>query len=259
VRTTLAGLAEADVRSPAVIVIGAVAALDVAWFEARPLFGTRIQVTNELLTAPLRALGADVVETPAIQLVDLPWEPVDPARFDWVLFTSANAVDRFLPTLRDARGFGAARIAAIGPGTAAALDRWRVVADLVPPDAVAESLLDALPSAPARALLPGARDARPVLADGLRHRGWDVEVVATYATEHLAPIALDADVLTFMSSSAVDAFVDANGTIGAAPVIACIGPVTAATARDRGLTVQVEAGTHTAAGLVAAILAHFTS
>lgn len=259
VRTTLASLGTVAVDPPAVIVIGAVAGLDLAWFERRPLFGRRIQVTNGLLTARLRSLGAEVIESPAIELVDLAWEPVDPATFDWVLFTSANAVDRFMPTLRDARAFGTAKVAAIGRGTAAALARWLVVADLLPPDAVAESLLDALPAEAHRALLPAAADARPVLAEGLRARGWSVHTIDVYATRPLAPPSFDADAITFMSSSAVDAYVDANGTNNVPSLVACIGPITAATARQRGLSVDVEAAEHSVDGLVDGLLARLTS
>jgi uroporphyrinogen III methyltransferase/synthase len=84
-------------------------------------------------------------------------------------------------------------------------------------------------------------------------------VIATYETRQLAPPALDADVLTFMSSSAVDAYVDANGTKAAPRVVACIGPITAATARERGLTVHVEAAESSVDGLIDGIVRHLTS
>ena len=268
VRTTLGALGATPVEHPAVLVIGAVAALDLAWFERRPLFGTRIQVTGGDIRRPaegdglaprLRALGAEVIETPAIAIVDVEWDRVDPAGYDWVLFTSANAVDRFVSSLRDARAFGTAKVAAIGLATSAALARRNIVADLVPAEAIAESLLDALPAGPARALLPRAAVARDVLPDGLRSRGWTVDVVDVYRTEPVAPEVVDADVLTFLSSSAVNAYVDANGTNGAPRVIACIGPVTAATARARGLTVQVEAAEHSVDGLVDGLVAHLSA
>ena len=270
VRTTLGALGRAEVGQPAVIVIGAVAGLEVAWFETRPLFGTRIQVlgtggTARRVALPLRAAGAEVADTPAIEIAGGDVDAVRAAAdvvgaYDWVLFTSANAVDRFVPHLRDARAFGAARVAAIGPATADALAAWHVAADLVAPEAVAESLLDALPAGPHRALLPRAATARDVLPDGLRARGWVVDVVPVYRTVPLSPPAVEgADALAFLSASAVDAYVDANGTSRVPPVVASIGPATSAAARARGLTVTVEADPHTAAGLVDRLVAHLTS
>jgi uroporphyrinogen III methyltransferase/synthase len=258
-RTTLAALGETPVDAPAVLVIGAVAALDLAWFERRPLFGRRIQVTGGDVAPALRAAGADVVETPAIELVGLEWEPVDLATYDWVLFTSANAVRHFTVRLRDARSFSTAKVAAIGPGTARALHRFGVIADVVADDSIAEGLLAALPPEPCRALLPRAAVARDVLVDGLRERGWTVDVLPVYRTDPATPAAVDADAITFMSSSAVDAYVDANGTERTPPVVATIGPVTAATARERGLTVTVEAERHTVDGLVDGLTRHFIS
>lgn len=258
-RTTLGALGAAAVESPAVIVIGAVAGLDLAWFERRPLFGRRIQVTGGDLVEPLRALGAEVVDTPAIEIIDIDFEVPDLASYDWILFTSANAVDRVVARISDARAFGTASIAAIGTGTNAALRRHRIEPDLVPADAVAEGLLDALPGGPARALLPRAAVARDVLPSGLRARGWTVDVLEVYRTERRAPAAADADAITFLSSSAVDAYVDANGTERVPSVVVCIGPVTAATARQRGLAVTIEAETHSGAGVVDGLLRHFAS
>jgi uroporphyrinogen III methyltransferase/synthase len=252
VRTTLEGLGTVDVASPAVIVIGAVAALDLGWFEQRPLFGTRVQVTGGDVASKLRAVGADVVHTPAIAIEDIEWAPVSPAAYDWVLFTSANAVDRFVASLRDSRAFGAAKIAAIGPSTADALARWHVVPDVVASEAVAESLLQALPLDPCRALLPRALEARDVLPDGLSGRGWTVDVLPVYRTARRPISDVGADAITFMSSSAVEAF---EGSTGA--IVACIGPVTAATARERGMKVAIEADPHTGDGLVEALVAHF--
>jgi uroporphyrinogen III methyltransferase/synthase len=267
VRTTLGGLGTAAIDHPAVIVIGAVAGLDLGWFDRRPLFGRRIQVTGGAIAAPLRALGADVVDTPAIRIVD----PADGgvalqdaadrvATYDWVLFTSARAVERFLPRLRDARAFGTARVAVIGSATASAVRAWHLEPDLVPGEAVAESLLDALLAEPAgRALLPRAAVGRDVLPTGLRDAGWTVDVVEAYRTVPAEVAAVDADAITFLSSSAVDAYVDANGTNRLPPVVACIGPATAATARARGIEVDVEADEHSIDGVVDGIVRRLTS
>lgn len=277
VRTTLGGLAAASVESPATIVIGPVAALDLEWFERRPLFGRRVVVTRAReqaseLVHRLHDLGAETVELPAIEVRD----PADGgvalraaadavATYDWVVFTSANAVDRFVPLLRDARAFGAARVAAIGPGTAERLRDANVAADLVPERFVAESLLDAFAPGPGRVLLPRAAVARDVLPDGLRSAGWTVDVVEAYRTEHVSPppVALEAarhaDAITFTSSSTVTNYLAAAGADAVPPVVACIGPITAATARQAGLTVTIEAEVHTVEGLVEALLRWFAA
>ena len=247
VRTTLAGLGDAPVEAPAVIVIGPVAGLDLSWFENRPLFGKRIQVTSDPggLAATLGALGADVILTPAIEVVDVPFDVPDVASYDWVLFTSASAVERFVPALRDARVFGAARVAAVGPATAAALRAHRVEPDLVPDDAIADALLAALPDAPCRALFPAAAEVRPTLPDGLRARGWVVDVLTVYETGRRPAQRTNADAITFLSPSAVDAY----RSEPLPPVVVCIGPVTAA-----GLSGAIVADPHTADGVVAALV-----
>ncbi len=190
VRTTLAGLGVAPVEPPATIVVGEVAGLDLRWFEARPLFGRRVVVTRPPeqasgLSDPLAELGAEPIEVPTIALA----EPADGGAalraaaatltsggYDWVVFTSGRAVERFLPLLRDARAFGSAGIAAIGPGTAASLAGRNLVADLVPPEYVAESLVEAFPAGRGRVLLPRAarrprRAPRRVAGQGLERGG----------------------------------------------------------------------------------------
>ena len=170
---------------------------------------------------------------------------------------------------RDARALGGVRLAAIGPGTAEALAAANLVPDLVPPRFVAESLVEALPAAPAggggSVLLVRAAVARDVLPAGLAATGWAVDVVEAYRTE---PVPLDADaaravagaeVVTFTSSSTVTNFLAALAQAPAPPavppVVAAIGPVTAATAREHGLDVAVEAPVHTIDGLVDALVA----
>jgi uroporphyrinogen III methyltransferase / synthase len=273
-RTTLAELPTTPAEPPALLVIGEVAALDLGWFEERPLFGRRVVVTRAADQAPtlvgrLRAQGAEAVVLPTIAVR----EPDDggaalrravaaAATYDWVVLASPNAVERVLPLLRDARDLGTARVAAVGPGTADALARWRVVADLVPPRAVAESVVEVFPAPPAgggRALLPRAAAGRDVLPDGLRAAGWTVDVVDAYRTEpqRLPPDALEAaaaaDAICFTSASTVTGWVDSGGGPATPPVVACIGPVTAEAASAAGLTVTVVADPHTVAGLVEAL------
>jgi uroporphyrinogen III methyltransferase/synthase len=271
VRTTLAGLADAVLEPPVTIVIGKVAGLDLRWFEDKPLFGRRIVVTRAReqasdLLARLRALGAQAVELPAIEIC----EPADGGAalreaavrvgdYDWVVFTSANTVERLLPLVGDARRFGSAHIAAIGPGTADALAAHSLIADVVPATAVSEAVLAVFPNGPGRVLLPQAAVARDVLPDGLRAKAWSVDVVEAYRTEPGRPSAAalaaagGADAVTFTSSSTVTNFLALG--VPVPPVVACIGPVTARTAVDAGLTVDVVAEPHTVDGLVAAVLA----
>jgi uroporphyrinogen III methyltransferase/synthase len=274
VRATLGTIADAGVRSPSAIVIGDVAALDFAWFERRPLFGKTVVVTRAReqaseLSARLGALGAAVVELPAIRCVPNTFPLPDLARVTWLVFTSANGVDAFFdrglaPAGLDARAVGGLSIAVIGPGTASALGRRGLRPDLVPERFVAESLLDAFPAGPGRVLLARAEAARDVLPDGLRAKGYDVDVLAVYRTE---PVPPDPEVLervrggridaiTFTSSSTVDNFCDAVGLVpaDAPPHVVSIGPVTSASARARGLRVDAQAEPHTIDGLVEALV-----
>ncbi len=275
VRATLATLPDQDLESPATIVVGAVADLDLSWFENRPLFGktvvvTRARAQSSSLLAKLRELGADTVEIPAIR-IDGPSDGgaalraavADLAAWDWVVVTSPNGARRLLAECRDARAFGRASVAAIGPGTADALAEGNVVADLIPERFVAEGLLEVFPDGTGRVLIARAAEARDVLPDGLRDKGWDVEVVEAYRTvqgvpsdDDLARVA-DADIVTFTSSSTVRNFLAVCETVP--PVVACIGPITAATAREHGLTVDVEADVHTIDGLLTALATSFST
>lgn len=274
-RTTLTALPDADLDPPVTIVIGRVAGLDLAWFERLPLFGRRVVVTRARhqageLARRLRAAGADVLEVPTIAVVG----PADGgaalreaagrvASYAWVVFTSANAVESFLHQVHDARAFGPTRIAAIGPGTADALARHGLAADLVPERFVAESLLEAFPGPPragAAVLLPLAASARDVLPVGLRARGWTVDVVDAYRTEPVVPDpasladAAAADAIAFTSASSVAGWVAAAGPEVVPPVVACIGPVTADAARAAGIGVTATAAESTLDGLVAALV-----
>jgi uroporphyrinogen III methyltransferase/synthase len=276
VRTTLGRLAGEPIESPAVMLVGAVATLDLPWYEARPLFGRRVIVTRAReqasgLVERLQELGAATVELPVIEI----GEPDDGGaalreaagrvgEYDWVVFTSANAVVRFFAALGavgfDTRALGGRRVAAIGPGTADALASAGVRPELVPERFVAESLLDAFPPGPGRVLLPRAAVARDVLPAGLAERGFTVDVVEAYRTvvgrpspEALAAAAT-ASAVTFTSSSTVTNYLAVAGDLPIPPVVACIGPITADTARAAGLAVDVVAAEHTIEGLVAALV-----
>jgi len=274
VRTTLAGLPGVALEPPVTMVIGRVAAMDLRWFESRPLFGRRIVVTRaraqaSTLVEMLGHRGAEAIELATIEITG----PADGgealqaaaarlATYDWVLFSSVNAVAALFEHLHDARAFGAARVAAIGPGTAAALASRGLVADLQPPDAVAESLVDVFPAGAGSVLLPQAAAARSVLAEGVAAKGWLVDVVEAYRTVPARPseaalaAAATADAIAFTSSSTVTSWIALVGPAATPPpVVACIGPVTAATAAAHGLAVTVVATEHTVRGLVDALMA----
>jgi len=288
---TVASLAHeataAALVAPAVIVIGPTVALRerIAWFEARPLFGRRVLVTRPRaqageLAAALEDLGAEVILCPTIEIVP----PLDAAAFDravvhaadydWIVFTSVNGVRAFLDRMaalgRDVRELARARLAAIGPETAAALHERLLRPAVVPADYRAEGLLEALGADDVRGrrvLLPRAAEARTILPETLRERGATVDEVAAYravAPEgetvepvRLALVAHTVDAVTFTSSSTVRNFATLLGvhalTGASRPLVACIGPVTAATARELGVVVDVVPEAYTVAALVHAL------
>jgi len=264
----------------------------VQWVEARPLFGRRIVVTRPRDQAEegarlLEDLGADVVLFPSIAIAP----PADPATFtravaaapgyDWIAFTSVNGVRAFVAEWRaagrDVRELGPVRLAAIGSETAAELGRHLLRPAVVAQEYRAEGLLDALAGhdlAGRRLLLPRAADARAVLPDTLRARGAHVDEVLAYRAVvppdadvsglHAALAAGQVDAITFTSSSTVRNFVALLGADEIRrivrperPAIACIGPVTAETARAAGLSVTIAPSTYTMAALTDALVAHF--
>jgi uroporphyrinogen III methyltransferase/synthase len=286
---------EARLEPPAVTVVGEVVRLreKLRWFDSpqtKPLFGKRVLVTRtrqqaSALSRLLSQEGAEPIELPALELVprDDPRRlgralaALTRGRYQWVAFTSANGVDIFFQRLkeagRDARAFVGTRVCAIGPGTAAALAARGLRADLVPEEFVAESVVEALAHqkvAKGRILLPRAEGARRELVRGLRAQGARVDELPLYVAAPPGapePDALrrlragEVDVVTFASSSAVYNLVKLLGGDTAPlkkPLIACIGPITARTARDAGLEVAVEAKEHTIPGLVRALVEHFS-
>ena len=268
VRTTLAGLAAAPVGPTSAIVVGAVAALDLRWFEARPLFGRRVVVPRALeqageLSTRLRALGADVVEIAAIRIEPGDDVRVDPARHDWVAVTSTNGVEALFRSLHDARELAGVKVAAVGPGTAKALHERGVVADLVASPSNAEGLAAAFPGGPGCVLLPQSHIARPVLADRLRAKDWEVDAVAAYRTlpAEVGADALDrlreAHAVALTSSSTVENLVAALRSTGSPafpPAVVAIGPATAEAAGRLGIGVTAVADPHSIDGLVAAVV-----
>jgi len=272
---TVATLADAVEReglgAPIITVIGKVVALrgEIAWFDRMPLFGKRIVVTRASaqaggLRAALTELGAEVLEMPALRVVPLDSEPLRAAldrigEYDWVMFTSQNAVAFLWEALRiagrDARALAGRKIACVGRSTADALLARGLAADVVPDRYVAEGVLDALQERDdvrdTRVLYIAAEGARDVLPDGLGALGCTVDVVNVYRTasdgagagalrEALMNGRVDA--VTFASASAVRGFVEAVGAELArrAPAIS-IGPVTSDAVRAAGITLAREA------------------
>jgi uroporphyrinogen III methyltransferase/synthase len=256
--------ADAAVRAPSITILGAVAALHDQL--AGPLAGRTIAVTRAREQASdlgrrLQALGARVVLAPAIRTEPLDAALPDLGGVDLLCLTSPTGAARLLDLVRDARALAGPRIAAIGPGTAAALRAGGIEPDIVPARSNAEGLVEALAGTEVRrALIARAQEGREVLPDALRARGAQVELLALYRTiaeplsEDERAAALGADLLVFASSSAVNAFHAAAGAL-AGPRIASIGPATSATIRELGGEVAIEAAEHTPDGLIGAILA----
>ena len=281
--TVVAEVARSGITAPAVVVIGDVVRERerIRWFDAQPLFGKRVLITRPAhqsgdLATRLWEAGAEPIVAPTIAIG--PPEDLAAARdavarvrdHAWTVFTSRNGVDAFFDRLgelgRDVRAFGDVRIAAIGPKTAEALAARGIRVDLVPSvfvnEAVAAELLAR--TAPGdRVLVYRAQEARDVLPETLRAHGRIVADVAAYATRfvddpELEAKARHADVVTFTSSSTVHGFVhnvpDAAAVL-AAKTVAAIGPITAQTARDAGIRVDVVADEFTVEGLLRALSA----
>ncbi len=233
----------------------------------RPLAGRRVVVTRATeqvgdLVERLEMLGATPVEVPMIEIVDaadggatlraaLRGTP------DWIVVTSANGAARVLEALPDGTH---SRFAVVGPMTASVLERAGVHPALIPPRFVAESLVEAFPSGPGVVVVAQAATARPLVAEGLGAKGWDVHAVEAYRTMPVSPAAsaLEAargsDAILFTSASTVTAFVSAAGLDGVPPVVVCIGPVTAEAAESEGLTVTAVPDEHTIPAMLAVLV-----
>jgi uroporphyrinogen III methyltransferase/synthase len=283
---------QAGIKAPAIIVIGEVVKLrnTLKWFENRPLLGKRVVVTRARaqasdLVEKLSNLGAQCIEAPTIETVP----PQDPAplgqaigslkRYHWLVFTSVNGVNAFFERLYseglDSRSLGHTRVAAIGPATARRLLQYGIRTDIIPETYQAESVIDAFASLHLQGkqiLLPRAREARSVLPRELDRMGAVVTEVVAYETravaDHARQIQEDVqngaiDMITFTSSSTVRNFIHLLSSNSPARMlanvrIACIGPITAETARSHGLNVDLTADTFTIDGLCDAIVAYYS-
>ncbi|HUP72856.1 MAG TPA: uroporphyrinogen-III synthase [Acidimicrobiales bacterium] len=227
---------------------------------------TRAAAQADELGRLLRGAGFEPVTVPVIDIVD----PADggvalraaatrlaqPGRYDWVVLTSVNGAERLIAAAPPPWGVD---VAAIGPATAERLGDHGVTVALVPPRFVAESLVDVFPRGPGKVLLTRAAVARDVLPDGLRAKGWTVDVVDAYRTiapeidERQRDEIASCAIVTFTSPSTVNNFVELLGVDALPSTVACIGPITAAACGEHGIVVHVEAEVHTMAGLVDAL------
>lgn len=280
-------VAKVQLKPPAIVIVGDVVSLrpELQWFDTKPLFGKKVVVTRarsqaSALVDKLEALGADVLEAPAIETVALPvTEEIKAimARlevFKTLVFTSAEGVRYFFKALyaegRDVRSLHGATITAIGSATAKALKGVGIIADIIPADYRAESVVVALEDVVAageKVLLVQPVIARSVIPDGLRSLGADVEVLRIYetkqssegATKLAEELALgNVDYITFTSSSTVTNTLkllgeDAVDLVQNAKVVA-IGPITAATAYECGVRADIVAPTFTVDAMVDAMI-----
>lgn len=280
---------EAGLSAPAIILVGEVARLreKFRWFETKPLFGKKVVVTRtreqaSQLVEALEEAGAECIEIPTIKIVTPEsFEPLDQAiqgieTFDWVIFTSQNAVKYFGERLRalgrDARSLYRTKLAVIGTATAASLAEMGLKADLIPSEFRAEGLIAAFEKmeiAGKKILLPRAEEAREILPKKLRDFGAEVKVVPAYRTvlpeesreALLSALKEGVDLITFTSSSTAKnlfKLLEGHESLLEGVVLASIGPITSETLRKLGHPPQIEAREYTIPGLVSAILDYFS-
>jgi uroporphyrinogen III methyltransferase / synthase len=285
---TVVELLASGVHFPTLAVVGSNVSMrdQLSWFETKPLFGWHVLVprtkdqAGSMITR-LESFGAtaDVVPTISVEPPRTPQQMeraikgLVTGRYEWIGFTSANAVravrEKFDEFGLDARAFAGLKIAAVGEVTAQSLREWGLQPDLVPSgEQSALGLLEDWPDYDAvldpinRVLLPRADIATDTLVAGLHERGWEVDDVTAYRTVRAAPPAAEVrdaiktgqfDAVVFTSSSTVRNLVGIAGKPHASTVVACIGPATAKTAEEHGLRVDVLAAEPSAEALVNAL------
>jgi uroporphyrinogen III methyltransferase/synthase len=281
-------LAAVGMTGPLVVTVGKAAAQreKLAWWESRPLYGWKVLVPRTkdqagAMSDRLRSYGAVPIEVPTIA-VEPPRTPTQmeraikglvTGRYEWIVFTSTNAVravrEKFEEYGLDARAFAGVKIACVGEATADAVRAFGIAPELVPSgEQSSEGLLADFPPYDDvldpidRVLLPRADIATETLAAGLRTAGWEIDDVTAYRTVRAAPPAAEIrdaiksggfQAVCFTSSSTVRNLVGIAGKPHARTVVACIGPQTAATAREFGLRVDVQPETATVPALVDAL------
>ena len=290
--TILEKASKEKISPPALTIIGEVVNLkpDIEWYEHLPLFGKSIVVTRkgdqaESMIERLRELGAEPVFFPVIETIAPDnWAPLDDAlknisRYDGLIFTSINGVRFFFQRLKqvhqDIRNLKDLQVYTIGPKTAEAVGNLGICVDIIPKDFVAEALIESIGKEKVngkRFLIPRAAIAREVLPIKLREMGATIDVAPAYQTVLPKPKSDaflkrlqsgDIDVLTFTSSSTVTNFLTLTGKNLLEEIkktrIACIGPITAKTAEDAGLKVDILPEKYTVTSLLDAIENYFQS
>ena len=301
VETTLAGLLDKSalassepagpLAGPLVVTIGKTVTnrAKLNWWESRALYGWTVLVPRTKdqageMSEKLVSHGALPVEVPTIA-VEPPRSPAQmeravkglvDGRFQWVVFTSTNAVravwEKFNEFGLDARAFSGVKIACVGQATADRVRAFGINPELVPSGEQSSlGLLDEFPpyddvfDPVNRVLLPRADIATETLAEGLRERGWEIEDVTAYRTVRAAPPPAHTremiktggfDAVCFTSSSTVRNLVGIAGKPHARTIVACIGPKTAETAAEFGLRVDVQPEVAAVGPLVEALAEH---
>jgi len=292
----IAGIAEENnMKPPAIIVVGEVVGLreELNWFEKRPLFGKKIVVTRAREQASgfleaLNSLGAECLEFPTIEVVPpKSWDALDQSinaldNYQWLLFTSVNGVKYFLKRLetlgKDVRDLKGLKIGAIGPKTAEVWERFGIKPDLMPSEYRAEAVVECFKEQETvkglKILLPRAAHAREILPEELKNMGAEIDVVPAYQTvkpDHDTGLVREMlkqgaiDMVTFTSSSTVDNFVEMfepdNKGLNqwmSSVTVACIGPITAKTAQEKGFSVDLVPSEYTIEAFTDSIVGYFS-
>jgi uroporphyrinogen III methyltransferase / synthase len=275
-----------NLKPPAILVVGDVVALreTLRWFDKKPLFGLGVVITRperqaDELARLLLEQGANPIFFPTVKIIPpVNWNELDKALgqlaiYNWLIFTSANGVHFFFERLKqkgaDIRDLKGIKICCIGPATAKQIEDRGIKVDLVPDEFIAEGILKSLAVMnlkDQKILIPRAAKARDILPEGLKKMGARVDVVTAYETvnsgrkkDDLVQLieAKEVDIITFTSSSTVTNFVEIVGEDFVLPPgikIACIGPVTAATAEKAGFKVNISQEEYTMEGLVQSLI-----
>jgi uroporphyrinogen III methyltransferase/synthase len=280
-----------DLKPPGLIIVGEVVRLreKLNWFESRPLFGKKILVTRSHEQASFFAellieKGAEPIECSTIEVLPPDdWAPLDRAiqnikKYQWLIFTSVNGVRFFLERLKllghDLRILKGIKLCTIGPATAAELRRIGITPDFMPAEYIAEAIVKGLGPKRlkgTRILLPRAKVAREILPKELTRLGAKVDVVTVYQTvrpdndlDRIGSLLRNGeiDVATFTSSSTVKNFVDMLGhkevpSLLKKVAVACIGPITAKTAKVYGIQTEIMPKAYTIPALTEAIVYYF--
>jgi uroporphyrinogen III methyltransferase/synthase len=278
-------------KAPAITVVGEVVTLreKLRWFDNRPLFGRTVLVTRAAdqasdFTILLQEMGARVMECPTIRIAapesfaELDSDIGRLGEFDWIVFSSANAVNAFFDRLhlkgKDSRAIAGCKVACVGPKTAEMVAVHGIKADMIPADYKGEGLVAAFSEEKItgkRVLFPKGDRARDVIPGGLQKQGNTVAAPVAYRNLPVDEVpshvmtALEEgeiDCVTFTASSTVTNLADLLGEnrflkLMEGIAVAAIGPITSRTCREFGLEVKIEPAEYTLAAMVEEIVQYF--